>query len=193
MLYLNNVFTILYPLDLEIASWSWYDNGMFCGSGNRPWSNDKLTIFVETGQTMYDNCLISHVGTGSRAHCSLLNTRCIMLMMMMMNWITFIAPYCENYTSRAIYKDFTNDIPNKYAFNCRLNESSIGISLMLSGRLFQAVGAATKKVRSPNLVQDDCLGTASLTPDVDTDHSIDRLSLMTSSKQRSAMQPGAIP
>ena len=22
------------------------------------------------------------------------------------NWITFIAPYCENYTSRALYKDY---------------------------------------------------------------------------------------
>ena len=74
-------------------------------------------------------------------------------------------------------------MPNKCAFNYRLNESSVRISLMFSVRLFQAVGPA----RSPNLVQDDRLGTASLTPDVDADHSVDRLSLMTSSKQTSAM------
>ena len=77
--------------------------------------------------------------------------------MKMMNWMTFIAPYCENYTSRAFYKDCTKDIPNKYVFNCHLNESIVGISLMLSGRLFQAVGPTTQKVRSPNLVQDDRL------------------------------------
>ena len=85
----------------------------------------------------------------------------------------------------ALYKDCTKDIPNKYVFNCRLNESSVGISLMLSGRLFQAVGPATQKARSPNLVQDDCLGKASLTPDVDADRSVDCLSLMTSGKKRS--------
>ena len=104
-----------------------------------------------------------------------------------MNWITCIAPYCENNTSRSLYKDCTKDIPNKYVFNCRLNESSVEISLMLSGRLFQAVIPATQKARSANLVQDDRLGTASLTPDVDADRSVDRLSLMTSAKQISAM------
>ena len=96
-----------------------------------------------------------------------------------MNWITFIAPYCENYISRALNKDCTKDISNKYVFNCRLNESSIGISLILSGRLFQAVRPATQKGRSRNLVQDDRLGTANRTPDVDADRSVDRLSLMT--------------
>ena len=106
---------------------------------------------------------------------------------MMMNWRTFIAPYCENYTSRALDKDSTKDVPNKYVFNCGLNESSVGISLMISGRLFQAVAPTTQKARSPNLVQDDRLGTASLTPDVDADRSVDRLSLMTSGKPRSAM------
>ena len=111
----------------------------------------------------------------------------------MMNLVTFIAPYCENYTSRALCKDCTKDMSNKYVFNCRLNESSVGISLILSGRLFQAVDPATQKARSPNLVQDDRLGTASLTPDFDADRSVDHLSLMTSGKQRSAMQPGAIP
>ena len=107
--------------------------------------------------------------------------------MMMKNWITFIVPCCENYTSRALYKDCTQDIPNKYVFNCCLNESSVGISLMLSGRLLQAVGPATQKAWSSNVVQDDRLGTASLTPDVDADHRVDRLSLMTSGKQRSAL------
>ena len=97
-----------------------------------------------------------------------------------MNWITFIAPYCENCTSRALYKYCTKDTPNKYVFNCRLNESSVGINLMLSGRLFQAVCPFTQKARSPNLVQCDHLGTASLMPDVDADRSEDRLSLMTS-------------
>ena len=105
----------------------------------------------------------------------------------MTNWITFIAPYGENYTSRALYKDCAKDISNKYVFNCRLNESRVGINLMLSGSLFQAVGPATQRARLPNLVQDDRLGTASLTPDVDADRSIDRLLLMTSGKQRSAM------
>ena len=64
---------------------------------------------------------------------------------------------------------------------------------MLSGKLFQAIGPITQKARSPNLVQDDRLGTASLTPDVDADCSVNRLSLMTSGRQRSAMSPGAIP
>ena len=53
---------------------------------------------------------------------------------------------------------------------------------MLSGRLFQAVCPATQIARSSNLVQDDRLGTASLTPDVDADRSVDRLSLMTFGK-----------
>ena len=74
-----------------------------------------------------------------------------------------------------------------------LNESSAGISVMLSGRLFQAVCPATQKARSPNLAQDDRLGRASITPDVDADRCADQLSLMTSGKQRSAMQSGAIP
>ena len=58
---------------------------------------------------------------------------------------------------------------------------------MLSERLFQAVGPATQKARLPNLMQDDRLGTASLTPDVDADRSVDFLSLLTSGRQRSAM------
>ena len=62
-----------------------------------------------------------------------------------MIWITYIAPYSETYTSRALYKDCTKDIPKMYVFNCHLNESIVGISLMLSGRLFQAVGPAHKK------------------------------------------------
>ena len=60
-------------------------------------------------------------------------------------------------------------------FNCRLNESSVGISLMLFGRLFQAVGPTTQKAWSQNLVPDDRLDTASLMPDVNADHSVDRL------------------
>ena len=36
-------------------------------------------------------------------------------------------------------------------------------------------------------MQDDRLGTASITPDVDADRSVDRLSLMTFGKQRSAV------
>ena len=55
-------------------------------------------------------------------------------MMMMINLITYIVPYGENYTSMALYKDCTKDISNKYVFNCCSNESSTGISLMLSGR-----------------------------------------------------------
>ena len=35
----------------------------------------------------------------------------------------------------------------------------------------------------PNLMQDDCLGTASLTPDVNADRSINRLLLITSYRQ----------
>ena len=90
-------------------------------------------------------------------------------------------------TPQGRFTKTTKDIPNQYVFNCRLNESSVGISLMLSGRLFQAVGPATQKSRSPNLVKDNRLGTASLTPDVDADRSVECLSLMTSGKQRSAM------
>ena len=59
--------------------------------------------------------------------------------------------------------------------------------------MFQAVGPDTQKGRSSNLVQDDRLVTASITPDIDTDRRIDRISLMTSGKQRSAMYRGAIP
>ena len=57
---------------------------------------------------------------------------------------------------------------------------------MLSGRLFQAGDPATQKAQSPNLVQDDDdrLGTASLTPHVNADRSVDDLSLVTSGKQR---------
>ena len=36
-----------------------------------------------------------------------------------------------NYTSRALYKDCTKDIPKTYVFSCRLNLSKVGISLML--------------------------------------------------------------
>ena len=68
-----------------------------------------------------------------------------------------------------------------------MNESSVGIRLILSGRLFQAVGPVTQNARSSNLVQDDRLGTASITPDVDADPSVDRLSLMTSGKQKPVM------
>ena len=57
-----------------------------------------------------------------------------------------------------------------------MNESSVGMSVVFSGRLFQAVRPATQKARSPNLVQDGRLRTASLTPDVDADRSVDRLS-----------------
>ena len=101
----------------------------------------------------------------------------------------FYSAYCENYTSRALYKDCTKDIPNRYVFKYRLNESSVGISLMLSGRLFQAGYPATQKAQSPNLVQDDDdrLGTASLTPDVGADRCVDDLSLVTSGKKRSTM------
>ena len=95
-------------------------------------------------------------------------------------------------TRQGRFTKTTKDISNEYVFNCHLNELSVGISRMLSGRLFQAGGPATQKARSPNLVQGDHLGTASLTPDVNTDRSVDRLLLMTSGKQRSAMLPGVI-
>ena len=53
------------------------------------------------------------------------------MMTMILNWITYIAPYCENYTSMALYKDCTKDMQKQYVFSCRLNESKVGISLML--------------------------------------------------------------
>ena len=87
---------------------------------------------------------------------------------MIINWLTYIAPYCQNYNSRAIDKDCMKNILNKYVFNRRLNESSVGISMMLSGELFQAVDPATQKARSPNLVKDDRLGTASQTLEMST-------------------------
>ena len=105
----------------------------------------------------------------------------------MMNWITFIAPYYENCTSRELYKDCTKYMANKYDSYCRLNESNVGISLMLSGRLFQAVGPATQKAQPPNLEHDGRLRTATLAPDVDADRNVDHFSLMISGKQRSAV------
>ena len=65
--------------------------------------------------------------------------------MLMTSWITCIAPYCENYTSRALDKGCNEGYIKQVYFNCRLIESSVGISLMLSGRRFQAVCPATQK------------------------------------------------
>ena len=50
------------------------------------------------------------------------------------------------------------DTSNKYVFNCRLNESNVGISLF-SGSMFP--GHVTQKAWSPNVVQDNRLGTIS--------------------------------
>ena len=44
-----------------------------------------------------------------------------------------------------------NDIWNKYVLSSRLNESTDGALLMLTGSAFHAVGPATVKERSPNL------------------------------------------
>ena len=79
----------------------------------------------------------------------------------------YIAPYCENYTLRALYKNYAKDMLNDNVFNCRLNEPSVGISLMFSGRLFQAVGSAALNAWSPNLVKDDSLSASSLISDFD--------------------------
>ena len=46
------------------------------------------------------------------------------------NWITYIAPYCEIDNSRPLEKNYAKDISNMYVLNCRLNELSIGISLV---------------------------------------------------------------
>ena len=72
-------------------------------------------------------------------------------------------------------------------FNCRLNKSRVEIRPTLSERLFKSVDPATQKAQSPNIVQDDRLGTRNLTRDVDADRSVDRLSPMTSGRQKSAV------
>ena len=104
-----------------------------------------------------------------------------------MNWITFIAPYCENYTSRSLYKDSTTDISNKYLLPAVWTNEALQIVHCFHGDCCKQLVPEHIKGRPPNLVQDDRLVTASLTPDVDTDRRIDRLSLMNSGKQRSAM------
>ena len=85
------------------------------------------------------------------------------MMMFMMNLITYMALDCENFTSRELYENYANDV-KRVCFNCRLKELSVW-NEMFSGRLFKAVRPDTE-TRSPNLVQDDRLGTASLTADV---------------------------
>ena len=51
-----------------------------------------------------------------------------------------------------------NDIWNKYVLSSRLNESTDGALLMLTGSAFHAVGPATVKEHSPNLERLSKLG-----------------------------------
>ena len=108
------------------------------------------------------------------------SSRAIILMTMII-LIIYIAPTGkaqENFaiTTRMMYAEHI-------FFNCHLNESSVDVSLICLGRLFQAGFPASQKARTPNLVQDDRLCMTSLTSDANAAHNADdfwHLSLMIS-------------
>ena len=53
------------------------------------------------------------------------------------------------------------DLTSKYVFNCLLNDFSDADCLILTGKLFQAVGPAVRNEPLPNLVLVDRVGSVS--------------------------------
>ena len=111
---------------------------------------------------------------------------------MMMTWIIYIAPYCENYTSRALV-DYWYEMVNKCVFNCFLNNVNEVISLISKGKLFHAVGPAKLNARSPNRVFVVRRGivTVHSAVGVDRKHVVD--SSRTTGLHSSVKYPGAMP
>ena len=65
----------------------------------------------------------------------------------------YIAPYTQtNWKQGRFHKGKSYESPNKWVFSLDLNMPTVSTALTESGRLFQIVGPATAKDRSPNLV-----------------------------------------